>query len=265
MDLSQGSGDLTQRLTVSSDDELGDMANGINKFIQHLQQLLSRIQASTTSIASEIKEQEGQTIQNNDALLSFKNQVNSSVSSIVNMADSAKTVFNDASNTAQQTSLANQEATDSITLVENASMSVEQLSASIDETSHSVNQMSAYADNIGKVLSEITGIAEQTNLLALNAAIEAARAGEQGRGFAVVADEVRALASRTHKSTEEIVTMLEQLKTGTQQVVHQMSTTKESCSKTSEATTQVVQSLDAMVNSIDAINSLVSQIADSAK
>ncbi|MDC0609758.1 methyl-accepting chemotaxis protein [Vibrio sp.] len=263
-ELSNGSGDLTQRLNVASDDELGDMAKGIDKFIEHLQQLLIKIQASTHNIASEIKELESQTLENNSSLSSFKNQVDRSVSSILEMAESANTVSADASNTAEQTSLTNQEATASIKVVQEASQSVQALSSSIDKTSHSVTQMTEYADNIERVLSEITGIAEQTNLLALNAAIEAARAGEQGRGFAVVADEVRALASRTHKSTEEIVAMLAQLKNGTQQVVAQMSTTQESCSKASDATTRVVSSLDSMVQSIDVINSLVEQIASSA-
>ncbi|WP_166434183.1 methyl-accepting chemotaxis protein [Vibrio viridaestus] len=263
-ELSNGSGDLTQRLNVTSDDELGDMAKGIDKFIEHLQQLLIKIQASTHNIASEIKELESQTLENNSSLSSFKNQVDRSVSSILEMAESANTVSADASNTAEQTALTNQEATASIKVVQEASQSVQALSSSIDKTSHSVTQMTEYADNIERVLSEITGIAEQTNLLALNAAIEAARAGEQGRGFAVVADEVRALASRTHKSTEEIVAMLAQLKNGTQQVVAQMSTTQESCSKASDATTRVVNSLDSMVQSIDVINSLVEQIASSA-
>ncbi|MCE0495575.1 methyl-accepting chemotaxis protein [Vibrio salinus] len=263
-ELSKGSGDLTQRLTVSSEDELGDMANGINKFIEHLQQLLIKIQLSTTNIATEIQELESQTLQNSDALLSFKEQVNSSVSSIIEMANSANTVFADASNTAQQTELTNREATGSIQVVEEALQSVQTLSDSIEETSDSVSQMTSYADNIEKVLNEITGIAEQTNLLALNAAIEAARAGEQGRGFAVVADEVRALASRTHKSTEEIVEMLGQLKSGSQQVASQMSATKDRCSITSGTTTRVVQSLNTMVESIEIINNLVAQIADSA-
>jgi methyl-accepting chemotaxis protein len=125
--------------------------------------------------------------------------------------------------------------------------------------------MSEHTQEIGDLLGEIGGIAEQTNLLALNAAIEAARAGEQGRGFAVVADEVRALASRTHKSTEDIVQMLDRLKNGTGTVVSSMESTKTSCQQAAESTGSVVTSLDKMTSAVSEISDLSIQIATSAE
>ena len=125
--------------------------------------------------------------------------------------------------------------------------------------------MASETDGINTVLGVIGDIAEQTNLLALNAAIEAARAGEQGRGFAVVADEVRNLASRTKESTEEIETALASLLKGSQSVVDSMESTKEKCGQTAEGAGQVAESLDVMTDFVTEINDLSTQIAAAAQ
>jgi len=149
--------------------------------------------------------------------------------------------------------------------VQQAVDNVTALVEEVEHTSLSTIQMSEDTAQINQVLDVIGSIADQTNLLALNAAIEAARAGEQGRGFAVVADEVRALASRTRQSTEEIGAMLNKLKEGTDAVVTSMERTKFRCLQTADTTTRVMSSLDVMTVSVAEITDLAAQIATSAE
>ncbi|WP_435248140.1 methyl-accepting chemotaxis protein [Vibrio sp. nBUS_14] len=147
----------------------------------------------------------------------------------------------------------------------NSVRSVADLITEVETMACSIYSMQQNSQKIGSVVSVIGDIADQTNLLALNAAIEAARAGEQGRGFAVVADEVRALAARTQQSTSEINNMLSDLNEGTRTVVNAMDETKLCCEKTAEATKNVNVSLDVMVNSITRINDLGLEIATAAE
>ncbi|SHH71782.1 Methyl-accepting chemotaxis protein PctC [Vibrio aerogenes CECT 7868] len=264
-DLANGNGDLTHRLQVDTRDELGMIAQGINQFISNLQTMMKQVKQSTESISQEIRKLEEQTDSNGHLLHQHSMELDSTVTAINEMSSTASVVAENAANTANQTEMTNAEASQSREVVRQAVDNVSSLIDEVEETARFVSEMNEHTDEIGHLLGEIGGIAEQTNLLALNAAIEAARAGEQGRGFAVVADEVRALASRTHKSTEDIVGMLERLKSGTSTVVAGMESTKSSCRHTAETTGVVMSSLDKMTRSVTEINDLSVQIATSAE
>ncbi|MDW6004829.1 methyl-accepting chemotaxis protein [Vibrio mangrovi] len=264
-DLANGNGDLTHRLTVDSKDELGMIATGINQFIENLQTMMRQVRESTNTISQEIAQLEQQTGSNSQLLQSHSQEIEMAVTAINEMSSTAMVVAENAATTASQTETTNSEAEQSKEVVQLAVAQVGALAEEVEETARFIADMNSHTEEIGNLLGEIGGIAEQTNLLALNAAIEAARAGEQGRGFAVVADEVRALASRTHRSTEDIVQMLDRLKAGTATVVSSMESTRNSCRDTEESTTVVMSSLDKMTQSVNEINDLSIQIATSAE
>ncbi|WED20662.1 methyl-accepting chemotaxis protein [Vibrio sp. JC009] len=264
-DLANGSGDLTHRLKVESQDDLGKIADGVNRFIENLQKMMLEVSSSNHQISDEISQLESQADTTQELLNAHSSEMEMAVTSINEMSSTADAVAESAATTAKQTQSASAEADQSKAIVRQAVDNVTALVEEVEHTSLSIIQMSKDTEQIGDTLNVIGDIADQTNLLALNAAIEAARAGEQGRGFAVVADEVRALAERTRQSTEEINEMLSKLKSGSTAVVSSMESTKSSCQQTAESTSQVMNSLDLMTGSVAEINDLAAQIATSAE
>ena len=264
-ELSRGSGDLTRRLTVTSTDDLGQISAGINRFIERLQEMMGEVRQASGQLNEGISGLARQTGSAQGLLAEHVRETEQVVTAINEMSRTAVSVSESAASTAQLTGQSQQLASQSRRVVDQAMASVTALVTEVEATAHSITAMQQDVQQIGSILGVIGGIAEQTNLLALNAAIEAARAGEQGRGFAVVADEVRSLAGRTQKSTAEIQTMLTRLQRGTQTVVAAMGNTRQSCQDAAENTSKVNVSLDLMAGEVVEINDLISHIATAAE
>ena len=264
-DLAMGNGDLTRRLKVSSDDDLGQISAGVNRFIAKLQEMMLEIKSATTHISHSAASLKTQTDANARILNAHIQETDQVVTAIEEMSVTASDVAQNASDTAQFTQNTNIQAANSKVCVSQAKETVAQLVLEVDRTATDIAAIDKDTLNITNVLKVIGDIADQTNLLALNAAIEAARAGEQGRGFAVVADEVRALAARTQASTAEIETTLAKLRLGADKAISAMQVTKETCQKTTEATDLVVDDLDTIGNSVRQITHLNTQIATAAE
>ena len=264
-ELSRGSGDLTRRLTVTSTDDLGQISAGINRFIERLQEMMGEVRQASGQLNEGISGLARQTGSAQGLLAEHVRETEQVVTAINEMSRTAVSVSESAASTAQLTGQSQQLASQSRRVVDQAMASVTALVTEVEATAHSITAMQQDVQQIGSILGVIGGIAEQTNLLALNAAIEAARAGEQGRGFAVVADEVRSLAGRTQKSTAEIQTMLTRLQQGTQTVVAAMGNTRQSCQDAAENTSKVNASLDLMAGEVVEINDLISHIATAAE
>ncbi|WP_299012890.1 methyl-accepting chemotaxis protein [uncultured Photobacterium sp.] len=264
-DLSQGNGDLTRRLPVTSNDDLGKISGGINVFIANLQTLMIEVSTSSEHISHSVEQLKNQTEANNDVLTAHSTETEQIVAAIEEMSATANDVANNASQASQITHNANSQVSDSKGVVTNATTTVSQLVEDVENTSVSITEIGKDTTDITNVLKVIGEIADQTNLLALNAAIEAARAGEQGRGFAVVADEVRALAARTQTSTAEIEQTLSKLHTGTDTAISSMDMTKTTCERTAENTSLVAKDLDTIAQSVTHINDLNTQIATAAE
>ncbi|WP_394252325.1 methyl-accepting chemotaxis protein [Vibrio profundi] len=261
LDLSQGDGDLTQRLEVDGDDDLAKISLGFNRFVENLQDMMLHISQASQNISVSIN-QLGSTARDNESqLVTHSAETEQVVTAITEMSESARTVAENVHQSNRITEEASKEAQSSLSIVNNAVTTVSALVSEVDDMSNSIIRMNQDANKISNVLTVIGEISEQTNLLALNAAIEAARAGEQGRGFAVVADEVRALAARTQNSTTEISDMLSQLLGGTESVVKAMEATKRQCQETAEKTSEVSDSLTLMCDSVKEIDDVSTQIS----
>lgn len=265
IDLSKGNGDLTHRLPVTSNDDLGLISEGINIFIGNLQSLMLDVSRSSEQISQSVDQLKNQTDENNIVLLAHSTETDQIVAAIEEMSATANDVASNASEASQFTQTTSSQIADSKTVVTEATETVSQLVNDVDNTAASITEIGAYTADITSVLQVIGDIADQTNLLALNAAIEAARAGEQGRGFSVVADEVRALAARTQTSTAEIKDTLSKLHLGTAASITAMDTTKSTCEDSAGKTSLVAKKLDDIVDSVSFINDLNTQIATAAE
>lgn len=263
--LSAGDADLTKRIDIKGEDEVDQVGRSVNGFIGYLQKMMIDVSDATTQIQSEIAQLKQLSRSTNEALSRHASETDQAVTAINEMSSTAESVAQSASDTATFTQTANHNAVSSKLVVDDASTSVRSLVSEVESATAKVQAMQADAQRINDVLGVIGDIAGQTNLLALNAAIEAARAGEQGRGFAVVADEVRALAARTQQSTSEINETLQRLKDAVGSAVQAMEQTKASCQATADKTAQVTVGLDEMTGSVVHINDLSTQIATAAE
>ncbi|GHW78976.1 methyl-accepting chemotaxis protein [Vibrio cholerae] len=262
--LSQGNGDLTQRLAVESKDEIGQICNSINLFIEKLQQMFIDVADSSKEIDRAVVHLSNQARSNLNTLNQHTQETEQAITAIEEMSASAGSIAQSADDAALLTERTNRYADESKQTVTEAVNSVNGLVNQVSSMAETITRMSEDTKQINSVLQVIGAIAEQTNLLALNAAIEATRAGEQGRGFAVVADEVRALASRTQQSTSQINDMLATLKTTTENVVKEMDSTRIHCEETAERTNHVMDSLNVVTDSVAEMNNLNTLIATSA-
>ncbi|MGD8175201.1 methyl-accepting chemotaxis protein [Marinimicrobium sp. ARAG 43.8] len=254
-DISEGEGDLTRRLPVSGSDEIAELATCFNTFVERLHSIISSV-ATTSQEVSENAHMVSQLSNENErAIKNQQSEIEQVVVAIKQMANVVQDVTESVSETAEKALQADQSASSGKNVVNATTHQIENLAAEIRRASDVIDRLNKETVSIGSVLDVIRGVAEQTNLLALNAAIEAARAGEQGRGFAVVADEVRTLASRTQSSTTEIQEMIERLQVGAKEAVEMMA------EGTTQAEASVTKAGEA-TSSLEDITELVSVIRD---
>lgn len=262
-DIAQEDGDLTVRIETNNKDEIGDLVHWFNQFVSKLQNVVREICESSMPLADLAQNLNQVSDQTRNTISAQQRSASDAKTAVDNMTVSVTSVASSAAEAADAASEASTAASDGQRVVDSTVNSIQTLANSVEETAEVIRKLESDSNQVGVVLDVIKGIAEQTNLLALNAAIEAARAGEQGRGFAVVADEVRTLASRTQKSTEEIQATIEQLQTAARSAVTVMAKGTEQASVSVEEANKAGLSLAAINETIAKITQMNDLIANS--
>ena len=264
-DIAEGDGDLTQRLSANGKDEIAQMGLAFNHFAEKVRQMVLKVSGSTTQLAAAAEEMSMITSETNQGVQKQQSETEMVATAMNEMTATVQEVARHATEASEAAQSADAEAHDGKNVVQQTVSTINTLANEIEAATDVILKLESDSENIGTVLDVIRGIAEQTNLLALNAAIEAARAGEQGRGFAVVADEVRTLASRTQESTQEIQSMIESLQQGSRDAVKAMESSQHQSQQSVEQAVNARGSLDAITDAVTTISNMNIQIASAAK
>ncbi len=257
-------GDLTVQVVSSTHDEVGEICTAVNGFVRKLHEAISQVATSAEHVASASEEISASATQQSQGVTVQKDQTQQVATAMHEMASSVGQISEGSSRAAEAAQKASQAAEGGGRIVEQTLDHIQSIAASVSETAQKIEALGKSSDQIGKIIGVIDDIADQTNLLALNAAIEAARAGEQGRGFAVVADEVRKLAERTSTATKEIAGMIEGIQQETHSAVEAMQAGTEKVESGVETTRQAGESLRAIIASASQVGEMVTQIATAA-
>ena len=264
-DIAEGEGDLTKRIPVNTHDEIGDLGNNFNTFVEKLQSIIGEISDAISQLVSAAEEMSVTTTKTSSGLSTQKQETEQVAYAVNEMTSTSQEVAKNAEQASEAAASANEEASTGNRVVSETVDAINGLAREVEESANVIEKLKGDSENIGTVLDVIKGIAEQTNLLALNAAIEAARAGEQGRGFAVVADEVRTLAQRTQESTEEIETLIGTLQNGAEQAVNVMGQSRDRARSTVEKAQHAGETLTSITRAVETITQMNINIASAAE
>ena len=264
-DIAQGEGDLTKRIPVNSNDEVGALGQSFNNFVEKLQGIITQIMSATGQLATAAEEVATITEQTGSNISHQKQETEQVATAMNEMAVTVQAVSKDALAASDAANAANGEASNGNHVVSKTIEAINSLASEVDESAASIEKLQNHSVDIGSILDVIKNIAEQTNLLALNAAIEAARAGEQGRGFAVVADEVRTLAQRTQKSTAEIESLISALQDGSKQAVGRITQSRDLAISTVDQAASAGESLSSITDAVSTIMQMNTQIATASE
>ncbi|XAG69187.1 methyl-accepting chemotaxis protein [bacterium 19CA06SA08-2] len=264
-DIAHGEGDLTVHINTRSKDEVGQLAESFNQFVARLHGIVSRLRDVTVELAAQSRTQAAGALARSQRVRQQQDEIVMVATAVTEMASATQEIAGNAEFAATTSGDAVKLAVAGQSQVGQSQRSITGLADEVADASQIINELDAHAQKISGILATISGIAEQTNLLALNAAIEAARAGEQGRGFAVVADEVRVLSKRTHDSTDEIQQMIETLQQTTRRAVGGMETSRQLAGTSVEDAEAANQSLSLINQAIGSISDMATQIAAAAE
>nr|WP_294972454.1 methyl-accepting chemotaxis protein [uncultured Pseudomonas sp.] len=263
--IASGEGDLTTRLNYSGKDELGELAGWFNRFLDKLQPIIRDVKSSVQDARATADQSSEIASQTSAGMQQQFREVDQVATASQEMSATAHDVANSAAMAAEAARGADGATRDGLSVIDNTTRMIDELASDMSSAMNQVEGLAASSEQIGSVLDVIRGIAEQTNLLALNAAIEAARAGEAGRGFAVVADEVRNLARRTQDSVEEIRQVIEGLQSGTRDVVGAMNNSHRQAQDSVSQVEQAVAALQRIGEAVSVITDMNLQIASAAE